>query len=74
MKGVGLFMAIWYILRPLGTVSAISYNLWYLWYIFPLFGILYQEKSGNSVTSAKKRINRLIHRDTVSFSTDGIPP
>jgi hypothetical protein len=33
-------MAIWYILGPFG-------NLVVIWYIFPRFGILYREKSGN---------------------------
>jgi hypothetical protein len=33
-------MAIWYNLWPFGNVVAI-------WYIFPRFGILCQEKSGN---------------------------
>jgi hypothetical protein len=38
--------AIWNILRPFG----IFYGHWYLvviWYIYPHFGMLYQEKSGN---------------------------
>jgi hypothetical protein len=26
--------------------TAIWYMLWSVWYIFPLFGMLYQEKSG----------------------------
>jgi hypothetical protein len=34
------FTAIWYILWPFGNVAEI-------WYIFPRFGILCQEKSGN---------------------------
>jgi hypothetical protein len=34
------FMVIWYILWPFGNVVVI-------WYIFPLFGILSQETSGN---------------------------
>jgi hypothetical protein len=34
------YAAIWYILWPFGDVLVI-------WYIFPRFGILYQEKSGN---------------------------
>jgi hypothetical protein len=32
--------SIWYILLPFGNLAAI-------WYIFPCFGILCQEKSGN---------------------------
>jgi hypothetical protein len=35
------FTAIWYILWPFG----IFYS--HLWYIFPYFGMLHQEKSGN---------------------------
>jgi hypothetical protein len=35
-------MAIWYILWPFGNVVVI-------WYMFPRFGILCQEKSGNTV-------------------------
>jgi hypothetical protein len=34
------FMAIWYILCPLGNIAA-------NWYILPSFGILCHEKSGN---------------------------
>jgi hypothetical protein len=34
------FMVIWYILWPFGNVVVI-------WYIFPRFGLLCQEKSGN---------------------------
>jgi hypothetical protein len=34
------FPVIWYILRPFGNVVVI-------WYIFPRFGVLFQEKSGN---------------------------
>jgi hypothetical protein len=36
------FTAIWYILCPFGNVVVI-------WYMFPRFGILCQEKSGNPV-------------------------
>jgi hypothetical protein len=36
----GIFLAIWYILRPFGNFVVITY-------IFPHFGTLYQEKSGN---------------------------
>jgi hypothetical protein len=36
------FTAIWYILWPFGNVVVI-------WYMFPRFGILCQEKSGNTV-------------------------
>jgi hypothetical protein len=36
------FMVIWYILWPVGNAVVI-------WYIFPRFGILCREKSGNTV-------------------------
>jgi hypothetical protein len=38
------FVAIWSILRPFGIFFCHSV---YLWYIFPRFGMLHQEKSGN---------------------------
>jgi hypothetical protein len=37
------FTAVWCILWPVGNVVVI-------WYIFPLFGILCQEKSGNQTS------------------------
>jgi hypothetical protein len=37
------FKTVWYILCPFG-------NLVVIWYIFPRFGILGQEKSGNPGT------------------------
>jgi hypothetical protein len=40
-------MAIWSILRPLEIVYGHLVYLVFIWYIFPRFGILYQEKSGN---------------------------
>jgi hypothetical protein len=44
------FLVIWYIVQPMGIfyVSAAFDNFWY---IFPRFGILYQEKSGNPAFS-----------------------
>jgi hypothetical protein len=39
---VEYFTAIWYILWPFGNVAVI-------WFIFPHFGVLGQEKSGNPV-------------------------
>jgi hypothetical protein len=41
-------VAIWAILRPLDIFLAI-------WYISSRFGMLYQEKSGNPASHAKKR-------------------
>jgi hypothetical protein len=41
------FMTIWPILRPLEIVYGHLIYFVALWYIFPRFGILAQEKSGN---------------------------
>jgi hypothetical protein len=46
MEYVGIFMAILSIVQPNG----IFYGIWsivVIWYIFPSFGMLYREKSGN---------------------------
>jgi hypothetical protein len=40
-------MAIWNILRTLGTVYDYLVHFVFIWYIFSGFGIMYQEKSGN---------------------------
>jgi hypothetical protein len=42
--------AMWYILCPFGNLVAI-------WHIFPRFGILYREKSGNPDSDESKRFN-----------------
>jgi hypothetical protein len=42
--------AIWYILLPFGLPILWPFgNLEAIWYVFPRFGILCQEKSGNPV-------------------------
>jgi hypothetical protein len=41
------FMAIWYILRPIGKVDGHLVHIVVIWYIFSHFDMLYQEKSGN---------------------------
>jgi hypothetical protein len=41
------FMTIWSILRPLEICYGHLVYFVVIWYIFPHFGILYQEKSGN---------------------------
>jgi hypothetical protein len=41
------FMAIWKILLTFGIFYGHFADLAVIWYIFPHFGILYQEKSGN---------------------------
>jgi hypothetical protein len=41
-------LVIWNTLRPLGILG----NFVVIWYIFPRFGILYQEKSGNPGTES----------------------
>jgi hypothetical protein len=47
---VEYIMTIWYIIWPIG-------NLVVFWYIFPLFGILYHEKSGNPGYSRERRLS-----------------
>jgi hypothetical protein len=41
------FMTIWSILRPLEIFNGHSVYFVVIWYMFPRFGILDQEKSGN---------------------------
>jgi hypothetical protein len=49
------FVAIWNILwRHFVYFTGICYILWWFWYIFPVFGMLYQEKSGNPVVDCFK--------------------
>jgi hypothetical protein len=43
--------AIWYILGPFGNIVV-------SWHIFPRFGILYREKSGNPAADAQKSFSR----------------
>jgi hypothetical protein len=47
MKMLVYFMVIWNILRTFGNTVAI-------WYIYPRFGTLCQEKSGNPARNEKK--------------------
>jgi hypothetical protein len=41
-------MAIWYILWPVGIFAGYLVYFLVIWNIYPRFGILYQEKSGNT--------------------------
>jgi hypothetical protein len=56
IEDVGVFMAIWSILRPFGLFYGhliyfvAIWNIYVhmvIWYIFPRFGMLHQEKSGD---------------------------
>jgi hypothetical protein len=54
MEDIGQFMAIWTILGPFGLFyghlvyfEGIWYILWLFGIFSPVFGMLYQEKSGN---------------------------
>jgi hypothetical protein len=49
MEDVGIFMAILSILRLHGIFYGHLVNFVVIWYIFPRFGMLYREKSGNPV-------------------------
>jgi hypothetical protein len=50
MEDVGI-MTIWSILRPFGIVCGHLAYVMVIWYVFPRFGMLYQEKSGNPATT-----------------------
>jgi hypothetical protein len=45
MEVVG--MAIWSVLQPFGIFCGHLEHFMVIWYIFPRFGMLHQEKSGN---------------------------
>jgi hypothetical protein len=47
MEDAGNFLDIWSILRPFDIFYGHLVCFLVIWYIFPHFGILYQEKSGN---------------------------
>jgi hypothetical protein len=47
MEVVGIFRAILSILRPYGVLYGQLVHFVVIWYIFPQFGILYLDKSGN---------------------------
>jgi hypothetical protein len=50
LQPFGIFKAIWNILQPFGIFYGhLVCNAVAIWYIFPRFGILCQEKSGNPV-------------------------
>jgi hypothetical protein len=70
MENVGIFMSFGSISRPFGIFCGHLVYLKVIWYIFPRFGMLHQEKSGNpaeqSVTFSKwYRINERLN----SFKT-----
>jgi hypothetical protein len=46
-------MTIWFILRALEIFYGLLVHFVVIWYIFPRFGILDQEKSGNPVPETK---------------------
>jgi hypothetical protein len=48
IKSVGIF---WFILQPFGIFHGYLLNFVVVCYIFPVFGMLYEEKSGNTVVS-----------------------
>jgi hypothetical protein len=56
------FTVIWYILWPFGNVVAI-------WYIFPRFGLLCREKSGNP---GLRRVKKTIHFGNFTFHNSQI--
>jgi hypothetical protein len=50
---------IWHILWPFGNIMVI-------WYIFPRFGILCQQKSGNPATRDETRISNVEKEEEVA--------
>jgi hypothetical protein len=48
-------MVIWSILRPFGIFCGHLVYFIVIWYIFPRFGMLYQEKSGNPAFKVAQR-------------------
>jgi hypothetical protein len=52
------FMAIWNTLRIFGTFCDHSVLVVLIWYIFPYFGIMHQEKSGNPGSIAADNVAR----------------
>jgi hypothetical protein len=53
IENVGIFMPLCNILRPFGIFCHFG-SFMVIWYIFPLFGILCQEKSGNPAVAQPK--------------------
>jgi hypothetical protein len=47
MEDVCIFMTIWSVLLPKVTFYVHLVHFVVIWYIFPRFGLLYREKSGN---------------------------
>jgi hypothetical protein len=47
LDDVGIFYGYLIILRPIGKFKGNLLHFVVIWYIFPHFGVLYQEKSGN---------------------------
>jgi hypothetical protein len=47
MEDVGIFMTFLSILWPNGSFNGHLVHFVAIWYIFPLFGILHREKTGN---------------------------
>jgi hypothetical protein len=54
-------MTIWSILLPLEIFYGHLVYFVVIWYIFPRFGILYQEKSGNPAGLRKSGRHKLTH-------------
>jgi hypothetical protein len=53
MENVGIFYDHLVYFTAMGNILWPLVNFVVIWYIFPRFGILYQEKSGNPGTSTK---------------------
>jgi hypothetical protein len=49
-------MAIWYIILPIGKFYGHLVYFVVIWYLFPRFGMLYPEKSGNPDMDLSKKM------------------
>jgi hypothetical protein len=66
-KFFAYFKTIWFILRPLKIVYGHLVYLVVIWYIFPRFGILYQEKSGNPDLNPRLKRVQVFVAETEKF-------
>jgi hypothetical protein len=56
------FMVIWSILRPFDKCCGHLFCFVVMWYIFPTFGILHHEISGNPTLTARTTTSVFVHR------------
>jgi hypothetical protein len=62
MENLGIFYHHWVFLRPLEIFYGPLVHFVVMWYIFPRFGILDQDKSGNPVCICSQLFENEFHR------------